>query len=203
MNQLSDPRNRNYLIAGIGSLVAFVAFFMPFISWGYGLSLSGAQIGGYLWLSELLIIASLAASALFIYRPQNPLGSPTISLVQQTQWASYTFLGAGGLGVLFTLFSLGGGGIGAWLYIAGCIAVGTAGVLMITNKTAMLQDQHLQQTNPYNQQYPPQQQQQPQYPSQPPYPQTEYPQTGYPPQQYPPQQQQQPQQQPPQYPPYS
>src|SRR5689334_13039718 len=111
-NPLTDPRNRNYLIAGAGAAVAVIAFFLPFVTVSYivSVSMSGADIashgGGILWLCELLELAAVAIAALFIFRPANPLGSATTPVATQARWVAIGLTVAGGITFLILLINL-------------------------------------------------------------------------------------------------
>ncbi len=228
-NPLTDPRNRNYLIAGAGAAVAVIAFFLPFVTVSvsstlagtmFSQSINGAQAGGILWLLELLLVAAAAAAALFIFKSNNPFGMVNVPLVKQARWTAWGFVGIGGGTLLITLLNMLNAssavaaygltssgfsvswGFGVILFLLGAAATTAGGVLLVMNKS-LGAGAYPYQGNPYapgeQPQYPPTG-----YPGG--YQQQQQPpqypsQTPYPPTTYPPQQPQYPpQQQPPQYP---
>src|SRR5436309_14668065 len=85
MDKLKEQRYRGYVIAGIGGIVAFIAFFLPYLTYSqFGGSISAnasqaASFNGLLWIELLIAIAAVAVPALLIYR-SNPLGSATMPI---------------------------------------------------------------------------------------------------------------------------
>ena len=209
MDMLKQEKNRGYLIAGIGGIIGFIAFLLPYVSvsvLGYGASISGASAAGWLWFEAIAAIVAIAVPALLIYR-SNPFGMAMTPVEKQIRWGIYAIIGAGVVGLLIhILFAIDvnnisyngvplgslvsvGLGFGFWLYLLCALAIIVGGVFaMRVAKPAAAT------VPPQAQQYPPYPQQQwgqqppPQYPQQ-------YPPVQQPPQQYPPVQQ------PPQYPP--
>ena len=213
MEKLKEQRYRGYVIAGIGGIVAFIAFFLPYLTYSqFGGSISAnasqaASFNGLLWIELLIAIAAAAIPALLIYR-SNPLGSATTPIEKQIRWGIYGLIGAGALGVLaqfifaitvnsysilgVSLTSLGVGyGFGYWLYLLSAIAIVVGGVMAYRTMPALIAGQSSWQY-PSSTQYPPYGQQYPAPPTQyPPYQSAD--QTPYPsyPAQYPPADQQQ------------
>ncbi len=111
MDTLKLQKNRGYVIAGMGVIVAFIAFFLPYVSTPVAaLSLSGSQVTqfqGLLWLELLVAIAAIVVAALLIYR-SNPFGMATTPVEKQIRWGIYGLIGAGALGVLMQIiFAIG------------------------------------------------------------------------------------------------
>lgn len=211
MTVLTEERNRGYLIAGIAGIVAFISFFLPYysVSAGFSSSFSGSfsvnasQVGGLLWLVFILILVSIAVSALLIFRGNTPssLGLTGTSTANQVRYGAYALIGAGGLGALFLLLRTGGidygtsadgisagPALGFWLLLITMIAVAVGGVLAMRTTAIVPSSQAFPPSQPRPSVQSPQQQ----WPSQ-------QQSTQYPPSQYPPSQPQQPtsQQQPP------
>jgi uncharacterized integral membrane protein len=225
-NWLTLEKNRGYVIAGIGGIVGFIAFFLPYytVSYlGFGGSISGSSVS-WMWLAELATILVIAVSALLIFR-NNAFGLRNMPVEKQVTYGRYAIIGGAVLALLLhILFAIDAGsvsgynfsgtgisaglGFGFFVAIVAIIAMIVGGVLALRSPvpayaaTSYQQPQYPQtQYPPYQQSYPAPDQQQPQYP---PY-QGQYPQQGYqqqPPQQgyAQPQQPQYPQQYPPQYP---
>ena len=229
MKVLTEERNCGYLIAGIAGIVAFISFFLPYYSVFAGFygsfSVNASQVGGLLWLVFILILVSIAVSALLIFRGNTPssLGLTGTSTANQVRYGAYALIGAGGLGALFLLLNIlaGTGGIGYGTSAAGIsagpalgfsassitmIAVAVGGVLTMRTTAIVPSSQAFPPSQPRPSVQPPQQQwpQQQRWPSQPQQWPSQQQSTQdappqYPPSQYPPSQPQQPpsQQQPP------
>lgn len=209
MDMLKQEKNRGYLIAGIGGIIGFIAFLLPYVSvsvLGYGASISGASAAGWLWFEAIAAIVAIAVPALLIYR-SNPFGMATTPVEKQIRWGIYAIIGAGVFGLLIHILfaidvnnisyngvSLGsfvsvGLSFGFWLYLLCALAIIVGGVF------AMRAAKPAAATVPpqvQNWQYPPPSTQYPPYPQQqwgqqppPQYPQ-QYPPVQPPPQQYPP-----------------
>ncbi|HZS76843.1 MAG TPA: hypothetical protein VFA41_09540 [Ktedonobacteraceae bacterium] len=184
MDTLKLQKNRGYVIAGMGGIVAFIAFFLPYVSTPVAaLSLSGSQVTqfqGLLWLELLVAIAAIVVAALLIYR-SNPFGMATTPVEKQIRWGIYGLIGAGALGVLMQIiFAIGlnsisfmgvsitsvgvGLGFGYWLYFLAVVAVGVGGIYAMRIGAATAQPWMY---NSQSTQYPPYSSQLPY--SQPPY----------------------------------
>jgi len=212
MDLLKQERNRGYVIAGIGGIVGFIAFFLPYVTvsvLGYGGSASGAS-GGWVWLEEIGAIVVIIASAVLIFR-NNAFGLSNMPFEKQVLYGRYAILGGGVLALLIHLIfaldfqnvigdyaGLLNGislGFGFWVFLLAAIAMVVGGVLALRSPRpaagAMTYQQPYQQYPQQQTQYPPYQQHY-QQPYQQPYPpaeqQSQYPQQAYPPppQQYPP-----------------
>lgn len=125
MQSLSLPQNRGYLIAGVGGILAFLAFFFPYVyisatytvrsilgtsrqtSAGSALG-TGAQIGGLFFLELLIALAGIAVAALLLFGVRmlgssshsaapNPL---VTSLATQAQTWAIALIAIGGAGAL-------------------------------------------------------------------------------------------------------
>jgi len=218
MDMLKQEKNRGYVIAGGAAIIAFIAFFLPYVSASYLLysySASGTA-GGWLWLEEIAAVVVIAVSAMLLLR-SNAFGLTNMPVEKQIQYGRYTLIGAGGLALLLHLIFLlqyqsevgGLGGVtsgisvglgfGYWLFLIAAIGMVVGGVLALRSPIpaagmGQTYGQYPQSTQypPYQQSYPPVDQQQSQYP---PYQQ---PQQPY---QYPAQPQQPYQAPPQQYPP--
>ena len=193
MNTLKEERNRGYVIAGIGGIVAFIAFFLPYVSVavytsGYNISWSGSTIGGGLYFELLAALAAIAIPLVLIYS-KNAFGFTTMPPDKQIRAGIFTIIGAGIVGVLcelilainhntidgvdLTTYAVGLS-IGWWLYLLSAIAIIVGGVMALRNPQALAAQtwQYPATQYPYNQPYPPQSVQYPPYPTtgQPQYP---------------------------------
>lgn len=184
MNTLKEERNRGYVIAGIGSIVAFIAFFLPYVSVavytsGYGISWSGSTIGGGLYFELLVALAAIAIALVLIYS-KNAFGLTNMPPDKQIRIGIFTLIGAGVVGVLcelilainhntidgvdLTIYAVGLS-IGWWLYLLSAIAIIVGGVMALRNPQALAAQtwQYTATQYPYNQPYPPQSAQYPPY----------------------------------------
>ena len=146
-----DYRN---IIAGIGAILAIIAFFLPYYTISFSLSgisssnlsESGYAIGGRYWLDWIIALAALAIVILLQFGEQwfKSSTNPTIqrvvkSLTSQPQTWYTRLIAIGGFGIFFhfilDLGRLNIWGVGSWLYLLGMIAVVTAGVLFIKPPT--------------------------------------------------------------------
>jgi hypothetical protein len=186
MNTLKEERNRGYVIAGIGGIVAFIAFFLPYVSTsaitsGYGLSWSGSTIGGGLYFELLAALAAIAIPLVLIYS-KKVFGLTNMPPDKQIRAGIFTLIGVGIVGVLcelilainhnnidgfdLTIYAVGLG-IGWWLYLLSAIAIVVGGVVALRNPQALAPQtwQYPAAQYPYNQPYPPQSAQYPPYPT--------------------------------------
>jgi hypothetical protein len=141
-----------FLTAGIGSLVAIIAFFLPSynplgtlrsiigtsLSYYNYYSFSGAQMGRQLWLDfiiaiiVLLIVVGLQFGSRIIRNPTSPITKKVLNSLttQQKNWGLGLFL-LGVFGIFFHfVLDLGVLNIwlfGAWLYTLGIVAVAVGG----------------------------------------------------------------------------
>src|ERR1700686_3389693 len=193
MNTLKEERNRGYVIAGIAGIVAFIAFFLPYVSvtvytGGYGISWSGSTIGGGLYFELLAALAAIAIPLVLIYS-KNAFGLTNMPPDKQIRAGIFTVIGAGIVGVLcelilainhnsidgvdLTIYAVGLS-IGWWLYLLSAIAIIVGGVMALRNPQVLAAQtwQYPATQYPYNQPYPPQSAQYPPYPTtgQPQYP---------------------------------
>jgi hypothetical protein len=197
MNMLKEEKNRGYVVAGIGGIVAFIAFFLPYISatgatYPAGISWSASTLGGGLYFELLASLVAVAIPLVLIYR-HNAFGLTSMPLEKQIRYGVYTLLGAGAIGLLCELIlavshntingldlTTGydvGLGIGWWLYLFSAIAIVVGGVMVLRNPQAMAPQvwQYPSTQYPYSQPYPSQPLQYPPYgttgqPQYPPYP---------------------------------
>ncbi|HEY6543218.1 MAG TPA: hypothetical protein VIZ18_19905, partial [Ktedonobacteraceae bacterium] len=152
MNMLKEEKNRGYVIAGIGGIVAFIAFFLPYISatgaaYPSGISWSGSTLGGGLYFELLASLVAITIPLVLIYR-HNAFGLTSMPVEKQIRYGIYTLLGAGAVGLLCELilavshntidgFDLTGYdvglGIGWWLYLFSAIAIVVGGVMAVRN----------------------------------------------------------------------
>lgn len=216
---LKQQQNRGYVIAGGAAIIAFIAFFLPYVTASYlGVSASASGTsGGWLWFEEIGAVVAIAVSAVLIFR-NNAFGLTNMPVEKQIKYGRYTLLGAGIVALLLHLLFLlgyqgevGGGGLGAiasglsfglgfgwFLFLLASIGMVVGAVMAYRqpiNAYAATQAQYGQYGQPYagqSTQYPPYQQQYPTADQQQPYQSA----PQYPGQQYP--SQQQPYQQPPQ-----
>src|SRR5579883_1987463 len=199
MDLLKQEKNRGYVIAGAGGIIALIAFFLPYVTascLSFSASASGSN-GGWLWLEEIAALVVVVAAAMLIFR-NNAFGLSNMPVEKQILYGRYIIIGGAVLALLLhLLFALNvhnaigdigaasgvsiGLGFGWWLFLLAAIAMVVGGVLALRSPV-----QAAAATS-----YPPYQQPQQ---GQPPFP--AYPQTDQQPSQYPPYQQQ------PQYPPY-
>jgi len=222
MDMLKQQKNRGYVIAGGAAIVAFIAFFLPYVTVSYlgvSASASGAS-GGWLWFEEIGAVVAIAVTAVLIFR-NNAFGLTNMPVEKQVRYGRITLLVAGGLALLLhLLFLLGyqsefggtslgalttsfsfGLGFGWFLFLIASIGM-VVGAVMAYRQPIPAYAASQPQYGQYGQQYPGQPTQYPPYQQYPTADQQQYPPYQAPPQ-YPEQQQpyQQPQQYPPQYPP--
>ena len=110
MQVLTLEKNRGYLIAGIGAIVALFAFaFLPHIAisdvssnqtTNYTVS-SMSQFQISVWIEGLMAATAIAIAALIAFKP-DPFSflKSTSPLAVQIQYANYFLIGAGILGIL-------------------------------------------------------------------------------------------------------
>src|SRR5713226_8178045 len=193
MNKLKEEKNRGYVIAGIAGVVAFISFFLPYVTasgivYGSGASWTGSTMGGGLYFEFLASLVAVAVPLVLIYR-NNAFGLPNMPLDRQVRYGIFILLGAGIVGLLSELIvavnhnninglDLTGSdvalSIGWWLYLFSAIAIIVGGVIALRNLQALAPRtwQYPAAQYPYNQPYPPQSAQyhpysttgQPQYP---------------------------------------
>lgn len=107
---LTQRKNRGYVIAGSGALVALYAFFfLPYSAtytdtFGHEtLTASNSGLGhGLLWIELLLALATLVVAARLMFG-SNPFGMTTTSLATQTRWGVRALIGSGILSILIQL----------------------------------------------------------------------------------------------------
>ena len=182
MDKLKEQRYRGYVIAGIGGIVAFIAFFLPYVSVSaviISISVSGSQIGGWLWFEFLAALVAIAIPLVLIYR-NNAFGLTNLPIEKQIRYGIFTLIGAGAVGLLIELIaainlhsalsgttgvdpaSIGVSvnlSIGYWLYLLASIAIVVGGVMAYRTMPALIAGQSWQypsatQYPPYGQQYP-------------------------------------------------
>ncbi len=171
MEKLKEQRYRGYVIAGIGGIVAFIAFFLPYVSVSaviISISASGSQIGGWLWFEFLAALVAIAIPLVLIYR-NNAFGLTNMPIEKQIRYGIFTLIGAGAVGLLIELIAalqihsaLSGTtgvdpttlgvsvslSIGYWLYLLSAIAIVVGGVGQAWQYPSATQ------YPPYGQQYP-------------------------------------------------
>lgn len=189
MNTLKEEKNRGYVIAGIGGIIAFIAFFLPYISatgsaYLNGISWSGSTLGGGLYFELLAALVAIAIPLVLAYR-HNAFGLTTMPLDKQIRYGIYTLVGAGALGLLCEFILLVnhntidgldltgydvGLGIGWWLYLLSALAVVVGAIMALRNPQTLAGNtwQYSVGQYPYNQSYPSQSTQYPPYPPYPP-----------------------------------
>jgi hypothetical protein len=124
-----------HLIAGIGAVVALIAYILPWLSvgaYGFGLSFSGFQVMGFFGLLGLL--GALAVIAVIVFKML-----PTHPLPQVIPFENLVVLAGGALGLLGVIFALFGGilsapGFGYFLAWLGFAAVTVAGYFLYVKK---------------------------------------------------------------------
>ncbi|HCI79077.1 MAG TPA: hypothetical protein DHW02_05265 [Ktedonobacter sp.] len=211
MDRLKQEKNRGYVIAGGAAIVAFIAFFLPYVSvsgtyFNVGsISVNGATVGSWLWLEFLGLLIVGAVSALFLFRDTLLSGTIKMPLDKQVTYGKYLLLGASILALLvhllflasYSAYTNGYGGLvsvhlgfGFWLFMLAAIAM-IVGSVFALRKSAPSAAQTYGQANgqQYSTQYPPQPVQYPPYqqayPPQPQQGQPPYSQTQQPYQPYP------------------
>jgi len=188
MNKLKEEKNRGYVIAGIAGIVAFIAFFLPYVTasgivYGSGASWTGSTMGGGLYFEFLASLVAVAVPLVLIYR-NNAFGLPNVPLDRQVRYGIFILLGAGIVGLLSELIvavnhnninglDLTGSdaalSIGWWLYLFSAIAIVVGSVMALRNLQALTPSplQYPVNQYPYNQTYsqpyPPQSAQYPPY----------------------------------------
>ena len=182
MQVLTLEKNRGYLIAGTGAIVALFAFlFLPFIavvnvSAGQTTLLNVSDIAQdqlSIWIEGLAAVTAITIAALIVFRPVPfSMLRTTAPIEIQIRWGTYLLILAGIFGVLTPLmltltlsglenYSYSSGvsasfASGAWLSLVGMIAVVVGGVLALRAKNNVPQ----YATGTYSQ-YPPLAQPQP------------------------------------------
>lgn len=124
-----------HLIAGIGAVVAFISYFLPWVSagaYGFMMSFSGFQTMGLFQTLGLLGAIAVIVVVVFKALPSNPV--PQIE-----PYETYIILGGGALGLLGWLISLFGGilsapGFGYFIALIAFAAVTVAGYFLLTGK---------------------------------------------------------------------
>ena len=179
MNTLKEERNRGYVIAGIGGIVAFIAFFLPYVTitvatTGSAVSWSGSTLGGGLYFELLAALAVIAVALVLIYS-KNVFGLINMPPDKQIRAGIFTMIGAGVIGGLCelilainhnsingvdltTTFYAVGLSIGWWLYLLSAIAMVVGAVMALRNPQALAPRvwQYPAATQyPYNHPYPP------------------------------------------------
>lgn len=202
---LKQQQNRGYVIAGGAAIIAFIAFFLPYVTASYlGISASASGTsGGWLWFEEIGAVVAIAVAAVLIFR-NNAFGLTNMPVEKQVRYGRITLLGAGILALLLhLLFLLGyqnevGGGLGTittglsfglgfgwFLFLLASIGM-VVGAVMAYRQPIAAYTASQPQYGQYGQQYPGQPTQYPPY--QQPYPTTDQQQQQYPPYQSAPQQ---------------
>ena len=213
---LKQQQNRGYVIAGGAAIIAFIAFFLPYVTASYlGISASASGTsGGWLWLEEIAALVSIAVAAVLIFR-NNAFGLSNMPVEKQVRYGRITLLVAGivalllhllflvgyqsevggGLGSITTGFSVGLG-FGWFLFLLAAIGM-LVGAVMAYRQPIAAYAASQPQYGQYGQQYPGQSTQYPPYQQpysttdqQPQYPPYQSAPQQYPAQQYPPQPQQ-------------
>lgn len=217
MDLLKQQQNRGYVIAGGAAIIAFIAYFLPYISVSYlgtGASVSGATIGSWLWFEFLGVLVAIAVAAVLVFR-NKAFGLSTMPVEKQIKYGRYALIGAGALALLIHLlfllsyqsnvgssligattgFSVGLG-FGWFLFLLAAIGM-VVGAVMAMRQPLAAYAASQPQYGQYGQSYPGQSTQYPPYqqpystPDQPQYPPYQAPQQyppQFPPQQYPGQQ---------------
>jgi hypothetical protein len=177
MNTLKEERNRGYVVAGIGGVVAFIAFFLPYVTatdvtTGNGISWSGSTIGGGLYFELLAAMLVIAVVLVLIYS-KNVFGLTNMPPDKQIRAGILTMIGAGILGGLcelilaanhntiagydltMTIYAVGLS-IGWWLYLLSMIAIIVGSVMALRNPQALVAREWQYPANhyPYNSPYP-------------------------------------------------
>lgn len=151
MDVLQEQKNRGYVIAGAGGILAFIGFFLPYVTANVvvaSASVSGffiaSNITVFFWLEFLAAVAAIAIPLVLIYR-SNAFGFSNMPLDKQIRLGitltivagALAFLVNGIFGILFNsvISQLGifgsaiGLGFGFWLSLLASIAVIVGGVM--------------------------------------------------------------------------
>jgi len=201
MDTLKQEKNRGYVIAGGAAIIAFIAFFLPYVSVSGtyinvgSMSVNGATTGSWLWFEFLGVLIVGAVSALFLFRNNLLSGTITMPLDKQIQYGKYLLIGASVLALLvhllfllsysaylsgYSSFVSVGLGFGFWVFMLAAIAMVVGSVFALRKSAPSV-------AQPYGQQYPMQSTQYPPQPMQyPPYPPTQQPYSPQPQQGQPP-----------------
>lgn len=193
-DKIKLERYRGYAIAGGAAIVAFIAFFLPYITVsgilvGGSQSASGASSGSWLWLEFIGTLVVIAVSAVFLFRDNLLSGTINMPIDQQIKLGKGLLLGSSILAILVHLLLLLGYssyganaysgygvsvslGFGFWLFMLAVIAMLVGSIMALrTPAPAMAQPvQYPPQATPYSpyqqpyQPYPPTDQQPYQYP---------------------------------------
>ncbi len=181
MDMLKEQKNRGYVVAGAGGAVAFISFFLPYITISaiiISASISGStiasSINGLFWFEMLAALVAIAVPLVLIYR-SNAFGLTNMPLEKQIRYGIFTIIGAGAVGLLAQFIlainlsnNLGtyssatssgvsiSLGIGWWLYLLAAIAIVVGGVMAYRSGAATMGAQSVWQYSstqypPYNQ----------------------------------------------------
>jgi len=181
---MKQEQNRGYVIAGGAAIIAFFAFFLPYVSIpnvlanGVSETASGSSVAGWLWIEFLAVLVVIAVSALFVFKNNLLSGTINMPLHQQIKNGQYLLLGGSILALLIHLLfllnysaaSLNYVGInpayssvvnvslgfGYWLFMLAGIAMIVGSVLALRNPVAAMTQAYGQQYPPQSTQYPPQ-----------------------------------------------
>src|SRR5579884_2240841 len=155
MDLLKQEKNRGYVIAGGAGIIAFIAFFLPYVSF-FVISASGATIGSWLWLQFLAVLVVIAVAAVFVFRNNLFTGVVKLPMDKQVLYGRYTLVGAAGLALLihivFALYIHGFGlSFGWWLFLLAAIAMVVGGVLALRSPVQVTaQTSYPPYQQPYN-----------------------------------------------------
>ena len=112
MDRIKQEQNRGYVIAGGAAIIAFIAFFLPYVSVSGTLvglvpvSASGSSVGSWLWIEFLGVLVVIAVSAVFLFRSNLLSGTVNMPIGQQIKYCKYLLLGGSILALLIHLLFL-------------------------------------------------------------------------------------------------
>ena len=186
MDRIKQEQNRGYVIAGGAAIIAFIAFFLPYVSVSGTLvglvpvSASGSSVGSWLWIEFLGVLVVIAVSAVFLFRSNLLSGTVNMPIGQQIKYGKYLLLGGSILALLihllfllnYSALGLGYVGINAaysvvvnmslsfgyWLFMLAVIAMVVGSVFALRTPVAAVAQTYGQQYPPQSTPYPPYQQ---------------------------------------------